>query len=187
MAVAQRMSEDAYQQFVLTGVEGAWELHDGRLVEKPGVTWEHGGIVALLGHSLLLQLDWSEYQVRFNEGRVRKPAETIFIPDLLVVPTAYGEPFRGRPGTLAIFSHPLPLVVEVWSPSTGDYDVDTKLPVYQHRGDLEIWRIHPYERTLTAWQRQPDQSYRETLHQAGIITPIALPQVMIDLDTLWDA
>ena len=187
MAVAQRMSEDAYQQFVLTGVEGAWSLHEGRLVEKPGVTWEHGDIVAFLGHSLLRQLDWSEYQARFNEGRVCKPAETIFIPDLLVVPTAYGQPFRGRPGTLAIFSDPLPLVVEVWSPSTGHYDVDTRLPVYQQRGDLEIWRIHPYERTLTSWQRQPDQSYRETLHRRGTITPTALPQVMIDLDTLWDA
>ena len=151
------------------------------------MTWEHGGIVALLGRSLLLRLDWAEYQVRFNEGRVRKPTETIFIPDLLVVPTTYGEPFRGRPGTLAIFSDPLPLVVEVWSPSTGDYDVDTKLPVYQLRGDLEIWRIHPYERTLTSWQRQPDGSYAATLHQGGIVVPIALPGVTIDLNALWDA
>ena len=38
MAVAQRMSEAAYQQFVLSGVDGAWELHDGRLVEKPGMS-----------------------------------------------------------------------------------------------------------------------------------------------------
>lgn len=41
MTVAQHMSEQAYQAFVLSGAEGAWELHDGhdgRLVEKPGVT-----------------------------------------------------------------------------------------------------------------------------------------------------
>ncbi len=187
MAVAQRLSEQAYQEFVLSGAEGAWELHEGRLVEKPGVTWEHGGIIALLSHLLQLQLDWSEFQVRINEGRVRKPADTIFIPDLLVVPTAYGESFRGRPGMLAIFSGPLPLVVEVWSSSTGDYDVDSKLPVYQQRGDLEIWRIHPYERTLTIWLRQADGSYQETLHRAGIVTPTALPGVAIDLDSLWRA
>ena len=36
MAVAQRMSEQAYQEFMLPGAEGAWELHDWRLVEKPG-------------------------------------------------------------------------------------------------------------------------------------------------------
>jgi Uma2 family endonuclease len=88
---------------------------------------------------------------------------------------------------LAIFSGPLPLVVEVWSSSTGDYDVDTKLSVYQQRGDLEIWRIHPYERTLTAWRRQPDASYQETLHSDGTIKPMALPGVAIDLDALFDA
>jgi Uma2 family endonuclease len=80
------------------------------------------------------------------------------MPDLMVVPTAYSEEIRDRP-VLAIFSDPLPLVVEIWSPSTGDYDVDAKVPVYQQRGDQEIWRIHPYERTLTSWQRQPDGSY----------------------------
>ena len=36
MAVAQRMSEEQYQQFVLAQPDGQWELHDGRLVEKPG-------------------------------------------------------------------------------------------------------------------------------------------------------
>jgi Uma2 family endonuclease len=84
------------------------------------------------------------------------------------------------------FSGPLPLVVEVWSSSTSDYDGDTKLSDYQQRGDLEIWRIHPYERTLTSWQRQPDGSYQETIHRSGSVTPIGLPGVTIDLKTLWD-
>lgn len=185
MAIAQRMSEAAYEQFVLSGVDGAWELHDGRLVEKPGMSWEHGGVVARLGRFLLLQLEWSEYQVRFNEGRVRQPVETVFIPDVLVVPAAYGEAFRGQPGTLAIISDPLPLVVEVWSASTGVYDVEVKIPVYQQRGDLEIWRIHPYERTLTAWRRQQDGSYTETVYRTGVVRPLALPGVEINLDELF--
>jgi Uma2 family endonuclease len=115
MAVAQRMSEDAYQQFVLSGVEGAWELHDGHLVEKPGMSWKHGDIVMLLGHLLMSQLDRAEYRV-FTELRVRRPAATVFLPDLVVVPTSYGEAIRDLP-VLAIFSEPLPLVVEVWSPT----------------------------------------------------------------------
>ncbi len=186
MAVAQRLSEKAYEQFVLSGVEGVWELHEGRLVEKPGMTWKHGDIIEDLGHSLRQQLDRKAFRVRENEGRLRKPADTIFIPDIAVVPVAYGEQFRDRP-VLAVFSGPLPLVVEVWSPSTGDYDVDAKLPVYQQRGDLEIWRIHPYERTLTSWQRQPDGSYQEVIHRGGIVIPVALPGVTIDLDELFDA
>lgn len=185
MAVAQRMSEEAFQQFVLTGAEGAWELHDGRLVEKPVVTWNHGDIVIELAYRLRHQLDRDEYRV-FTELRVRRPPATVLMPDLLVVPTAYGQALRDQP-TLAIFAGPLPLVVEVWSPSTGGYDVDTKIPNYQQRGDREIWRIHPFERTLTSWQRQRDGSYREKVHRAGSVAPMALPGVTIELDNLFDA
>jgi Uma2 family endonuclease len=183
MAVEQRISEEAYQQFVLSGVEGSWELHDGRLVEKPGMTFRHGQIPMLLGHFLLSQLDRDAYAV-VSELRVRRSSATVFMPDLMVVPTAYSEEIRDRP-VLAIFSDPLPLVVEVWSPSTGDYDVDAKLPVYQQRGDLEIWRIHPYERTLTSWRRHPDGSYQKTIHRGGNVTPSALPGVTIDLESLF--
>lgn len=92
---------------------------------------------------------------------------------------------RGRPG-LEVYEGPLPLVVEVWSPSTGEYDVDTKLPEYQRRGDLEIWRLHPFDRTLIAWRRQPDGSYSESQYTGGTVRPVALPGVAIDLDTLFD-
>ncbi len=183
MAVAQRMSEADYVEFVNSGVDGVWELHDGRLVEKPGMSWSHGDIITKLLVLLFQQLDRTEYHV-FTELRVRRPSATIFLPDLMVVPTAYGEPFRDRP-VLAIFSDPLPLVVEIWSPSTGEYDVDTKAPVYMQRGDLEIWRIHPYERTLTRWVRQPDGAYDESVHRDGTIALAALPSVTIDLDALF--
>ena len=102
MAIEQRISEEQYQQFVLAQPDGQWELHDGRLVEKPGVTWEHADIASLLSHLLQGQLDRRAYRV-FIESRVRRPAATIFLSDVTVVPTAHGESFRGRPGTLAIF------------------------------------------------------------------------------------
>jgi Uma2 family endonuclease len=184
MAVAQRMTERDYVEFLQSGAEGAWELHDGKLVEKPGLTWKHGDIIERLGYLLRHQLDWHTYRVRQNEGRLRKPEDTIFIPDIAVIPTAYGDEFRDRL-VLAILSGPLPLVVEIWSPSTGSYDIDTKVPIYKQRGDLEIWRIHPYERTLTHWIRQVDGTYTESVHHSGVISPVALPGVTIDLDALF--
>lgn len=60
-----------------------------------------------------------------------------------------------------------------------------KIPEYQHRGDLEIWRIHPYERTLTSWVRQSDGTYRQSIYQDGVVTPTALPGVMIALAELF--
>jgi hypothetical protein len=85
-----------------------------------------------------------------------------------------------RPGRLDIFEEPMPLVVEVWSPSTGDYDVQTELQQYQQRGDAEIWLVHPYDRTLTAWRRQPNGGYSETLYREGSVEPAALPGVRIE-------
>ena len=77
------------------------------------------------------------------------------------------------------------MVVEVWSPSTGTYDVNAKLPEYRRRGDLEVWRVHPFERTLTVWRRQPDGGYVETIYDGGRVQPASMPGVTIDLDVLW--
>ena len=90
-----------------------------------------------------------------------------------------------QPGSVEIYTDPLPLVAEIWSQSTGNYDVTEKLAAYQRRGDLEIWRIHPYDRTLTAWRRQDDGAYTETLYRGGSVRPAFLPDVSIDLDTLF--
>ena len=182
MAVAQRMSEQEYEAFVESHPDGQWELHDGVLVEKPGMSWRHLDIVTLLILLLGNQLDRAKYRV-FAEGRARRPTDTIFLPDVMVLPLSYGEGLFDDP-RLAIFSEPLLLVVEVWSQSTGDYDLNAKIPVYRQRGDLDIWRIHPFERTLTRWVRQNDASYIESIHRGGMVTLAALPDVEIDLDWL---
>lgn len=106
------------------------------------------------------------------------------IPDVVVIPVAHQAPLLGDPHGFNAYPEPLPFVAEVWSPSTGDYDVAAKLPIYRERGDLEIWFLHPYERTLTAWRRQPDGSYAETRFTGGIVPVLSLPGVTIDLDAL---
>ncbi len=178
------VSERTYQQVVLEDPEGQWELHQGRLREKPSMTFAHDQTMARLGSLLTQQLDWDEFSVRINAGWVRRPNEVYYIPDVFVVPVSMTEQFRDRSDILEVYDAPLPLVVEVWSPSTGDYDVDAKLPEYRRRGDLEIWRLHPYERTLTAWRRQPDGTYTEELYRGGTVQPASLPNVSIDLDLL---
>ena len=151
------------------------------------MSWEHGDVMALLSFLLQSQLNWDEFRVRINEGRVRRSPENFFVPDIVVVPAALRDVFGGRPGTLPVVRDPLPLVVEVWSPTTGHYDVATKIKGYRERGDLEIWFIHPYERTLTAWRRQPEGSYTEELYRSGVAPVASLPGVTIDLDVLLDS
>ena len=186
MAIETRISGETYERLALAELDRKWELRDGVLREKPGMTAAHNWLEVKLGHMLMSQLDWSVFQVRVDAGRVSRPEATYFIPDVFVVPIAYVTPLLEQQDVLEVFEQPLPLVVEVWSRSTGDYDVEEKLTVYQQRGDLEIWRIHPYERTLTASRRQPDGSYEQSVYRDGIISPTALPGVEIDLAALFD-
>mgnify|MGYP002336076366 CR=1 FL=1 len=183
MAVAQRMSVEAYEDFVLSGVEGLWELHDGVLVEKPGMSWRHLDIVAELVYLLRSQLDRTKYRV-FAEGRVRRATDTVLLPDVMVLPDSYGAPFVDHV-RLAMFSGPMLLVVEVWPQSTGDYDLNTKLPVYQERGDREIWRIHPFERTLTRWVRDMNGTYQVSIHHGGSVRLAAIPDVEVAVELDW--
>jgi Uma2 family endonuclease len=166
MAVVQRTSADA-------------------LVEKPPVTFAHGSAVRALTRSLIAQLDPAVYELDVNHSRVRRPTASYFIPDLAVLPVSLIAAFRGREGALEVYEAPLPLVVEVWSPSTGDYDIDTKLPAYRARGDEEIWRLHPFERTLTVWRRRDDGGYDEAVYHGGTVEVTSLPGVVVDLDALF--
>jgi Uma2 family endonuclease len=166
------------------GEDSRLEVHRGKLREKPTMSIRHSDVMSYLGVRLALQLDRSQYRVHFNHDRVRRTEETYYIPDLIVIPMAIVGPDLLRPDVLAIYDQPLPFVAEVWSPSTGDYDVDEKLPEYKRRGDLEIWRLHPFERTLTAWRRQADGTYTETVYHGGTVEVASLPGVTVDLDAL---
>ncbi len=179
------VSEMTYRNVALEDPEGHWELACGHLRRKPSMTADHNRIAFELAFRLREQLDRQEFQVRSNSGHVRHTASSYYIPDVLVIPAALERAQRvGR--SLEYYQEPMPLVVEVWSPSTGDYDVETKLVEYQRRGDLEIWLVHPYERTVIAWVRQLDGAYRKYTFASGYVHPTALPDVGIDLDTLFD-
>jgi Uma2 family endonuclease len=180
------VSEKTYLQLVLEDPSSKWELHCGRLWSKGPMTWEHNDIFGHLGVMLQNQMSRREYIVRWNAGHVRRSETEYYIPDLIVVSRAMADRLFGVPGTTEVYREPLPLVVEVWSPSTGRLDIEEKPPEYQRRGDLEIWRIHPYERTLTAWLRQLDGSYTETVYREGVVRPSTLPNVVIDLSELFD-
>jgi Uma2 family endonuclease len=138
-----------------------------------------------LQFQLYTQLDRDEFYLRTQHARLRVSADTYYVPDIAVIPAPTEEALYANPRSLDAYPGPLPLVVEIWSPSTGDYDINEKLSDYQQRGDREIWYVHPYKRTLTVWRRQPDGTYVELTYRDGIIRPAELPGVAIDLATLF--
>ena len=180
------VSEATYKQVALEDPTGAWELVCGQLRQKPVMTSEHQGVMEALNHYLQRQLDRRHFVLRVNSGRLRRPSGSYYVPDLCVIPRAFERRLRADPYSFEVYDDPLPLVVEIWSPFTGQYDVDDKVKEYKRRSDQEIWLIHPYDRTLTAWRRQSDGSYTETVITGGVIRPATLPNVLIDFDSLFD-
>jgi Uma2 family endonuclease len=181
----KHLTEAEYREFALGDPQGQWELLHGELREKPRMSVEHGGAMVSLVKQLMQQLDLGVHTLRINHARLRRSADTYYVPDIAVIPTTLEQALLARPKSLDAYAEPLPLVIEIWSPSTGDYDVTAKLPDYQRRGDQEIWYVHPYERTLKVWSRNSDGSYAESTHYGGVVRPRSLPGVAIDLDALF--
>ena len=137
------VSEQTYLRLVQEDPDSKWELHCGRLWSKQPMTWEHSDIYGHLGLMLQNQMSRTDFIVKWNAGQVRRSEAQYYVPDIIVVPREMADRLFATPGTVEVYPEPLPLVVEVWSPSTGRLDVREKLPEYQRRGDREVWLIHP--------------------------------------------
>jgi Uma2 family endonuclease len=178
--------EEQYLRLALMNEDAQLEFFEGRIREKPSMSAEHNDAMYILGLQLGQQLDLRRYRVRVNAGRTRRPTRSVFIPDVMVIPIEAERAQRRGPGHLEIYTDPLPFVAEFWSPRTGDYDVETKFPEYQQRGDREIWRLHPYDRGVVAWRRREDGTYEDVAYRGGQVQLAAVPTVTIDLDALFE-
>ena len=179
------LTTSTYEQTVLAEPGRAWELHDGELREKPAMSVDYNHAMYEIVRQLAIQLDPRQHEFRMDAGRTRHSAENYFIPDVMIVPRALVEAFAGRASRLEIYREPLPFVAEVWSPSTGGYDVDAKFPEYRRRGDREIWRMYPYGREVTMWRLGPDGQYAMTVVHGGVVPLLALPDVIVDIDDVF--
>lgn len=133
MAVANRISEQEYRALALADADHLWERWDGVPREKPLLSMKHDNVSFYLGLVLANQLDRGVYRVDANGGKTRLSSRNYYIPDVVVIPAAYQTPFEHDPRAFNAHADPLPLV-EIWSLTTGHYDVATKLPGYRERG-----------------------------------------------------
>ncbi len=130
-------------------------------------------------------MDLNAFDVRVDNGRVRRTDVTSFIPDVMVLPLRIAEHLFDTVDTLEAYTEPLTFVPENWSPSTGDYNIDAKFGEYERRGDREIWRVQSFERRVTVWARRPDGEYDERRYDGGVVQLTGLPGVALDLDRLF--
>jgi Uma2 family endonuclease len=179
------LTQETFAAVVLEDVDGRWEIVCGKLREKPEMSVGHYLAARVIAHQLDVQLSFDDFQVMHNAGHASVADGDSYIPDLAIVPTAFVERLMTDPRSFERYDEPLPLVVEIWSPSTGSYDIDRKIPGYKARGDLEIWRLHPYHQSLMIWRRLPEGAYSIAEVSGGTIALHALPEVTIDLDAVF--
>jgi Uma2 family endonuclease len=177
------VTASTFRRVAVEDPDGKWELACGELRRKPPMAMNHNRIAFEIAFTIRAQLDTERCEVRADAGYVSIGEHQSYIPDVMVVPISLSRKLEGRP-KLEEYREPLPLVVEVWSPSTGREDQTEKLPAYKRRGDLEIWLVHPRERSITAYQREADGSYSESRYREGVVELQAIPGVAIDMDTL---
>jgi hypothetical protein len=177
------ISHATYEQVALEDSDTTWEYVCGQLREKPGMTQEHNSVAFSLAMAIARQLPRDKFEVRNNSGRLRTSAGNAFVPDVVVIPI---DAVRSQVGTrkLETYDEAVPFVAETWSRSTGTYDSNTKIPEYKARGDLEIWRVLPYDRLVQAMRRQPDSSYVETEYSGGTVAITSLG-ISVDFDEVF--
>jgi Uma2 family endonuclease len=179
------ITQELYRAVAVEDHDGRWELHRGKLREKPSMSFAHNEVMVELGYQLRAQLPPEQFIVRINSGRLSLGEDSYYIPDVLVMRRPTGATAATHAPALETYSQPALLVAEVWSPSTGEYDVEGKLPRYRERGDLEIWRIHPVARSIDIWTRRANGEYELQSANWGVLTPSAFPGVRIDVGLLF--
>ena len=179
------VSEVTYRRVALEDPDHAWELRCGNLVEKHPMSMWHNSLMRRLGAEIQRQLPIREFEVATNNARLRNSTGSYFVPDVAVIPATLLTIYSRDSRELEVYEEPLPFVAELWSPSTGDFDLTTKVPEYQLRKDAEIWRLHPHERFVESYRLDASGSYGVIRFTRGRIRLFQLPQVEIDLDELY--
>ncbi|MFN0146953.1 MAG: Uma2 family endonuclease [Dehalococcoidia bacterium] len=180
------VSEATYRQLTAEDFpEVQWELVCGRLKEKPGMTMRHNTLNVGICHQLDAQVDPALYLASYNSARLRLPSGDHYIPDVVVFPVTAMEGRWEESGVETYFD-PVPLVIEVWAPSTGAYDAREKVAGYRQRGDVEIWLIDLPRLEVRASIRQADGSYTEVVHKLGKV-PVSSLDIVIDMDAAFRA
>ncbi|MFN0096427.1 MAG: Uma2 family endonuclease [Dehalococcoidia bacterium] len=176
---------ETYERVALEDPEGNWELVCGQLRRKPGMTMRHNTVSRLMHLALTDQLPRDDWDVAANMARVRVPDGSHYIPDVVVIPIA-AKDARGWDSTgLEAYEPAVPFVAEVWSPSTGEYDAESKVPGYMARGDREIWFVDLRDQTIRRHVRQPDGGYQTSHHRRGRLVLASLPGVTLDMDAIF--
>lgn len=163
----------------LIGPDERVELIEGEMIDMAPIGSDHASIVNKL-NGLLVQAV-KEKGILSVQNPVRLSNRTEPEPDFAVLkPRAdfYNKQLPTAVDTL--------LIVEV-SNTSERYDREIKLPLYANHGVPEVWLISIERKTLSIYKTPIGDRYQheQTTDAPGIIALSSLPDVSVDLSTLF--
>jgi len=127
-------------------------------------------LVLDLGYGLLFS---APLDVKLDENAVVQPDLILYLPDR-----------RPRVTTTAVVGAPS-LVVEILSPSTRTYDLETKRRLYAEHGVPENWLVDTLSHAVTVCSDPREGRYRSERVSKDVATSVLIPDFAVDLDELF--
>jgi Uma2 family endonuclease len=157
------------------------EVVDGEIIVMPPAKLRHARITRNLFTALLSQLDGTRFDVLTGSFGlvIRKQPLTCRDPDIAVFDLATAVEENG-------YYHSAPqLVVEVLSPSETRLRNERKLRDYESIGTPEVWVVNPPDRSVEILQLHDGRLRTIDTFRDGLLKPIALPNVQVDIARIW--
>ena len=176
-----RFTVDEYHRMGEAGIfheDDRVELIRGRIVQMSPIGPRHAGCVKYLGNTLV---------------RLLGPRAVVGIQDP-VITDAEGEP---QPDVAVLLPrpdfyrdrHPTPddilLLAEVADTSLS-YDRGEKVPLYGEAGVREVWLVNLPDDVIEIYRKPRGNGYADvrTARRGETITPLAFPDVVLDVDEI---
>jgi len=157
------------------------ELIEGELFVTPSATPLHqdiSGNLYIVFRNVVLESGLG--RVFYAPLDVRLAENTIVQPDLIIIlsdrrPVLTTARVEGAPS----------LAVEIISPSTSAYDLETKGNLYAQYGVPEYWLADPDAETITIFSDPRDGRYRMEETTSDIAISVTIPELSADLKALF--
>lgn len=118
--------------------------------------------------------------IKNTEGKTAKEIYTVVQPDICVICDQTKLDEQGCTGSPD-------LIIEIVSESTAKRDIQEKFELYEENGVLEYWIVRPYENTVQQFYLENNKyQYKKTYIETDTVSPIILPDLVIDLTEVFE-
>ena len=166
------------------------EIVHGEVRIMPPPNPRHVDLIDELLRILLSQIDRREYRVTSSGAGlgVERIPLTYRIPDLMVFRADAYRRDRAETAGIGPYIWTVPeLIVECLSPSNRKGSVQQLLADYARIGVPEVWLLDPKLPQFTSYRYESDALKQWLATESGLVTPLRLPNVAVDLSVLWEA